>query len=84
MKLSSLHAREQYPHRDVGPVVPDLVRRFGPDRLVDGGGFGPGATRESYRAYRGRVRSYQTDPSAEEQANVLDGTAARRFGFVNG
>jgi predicted TIM-barrel fold metal-dependent hydrolase len=82
MKLSSLPAKEQYPHRDVGPVIKDLVNRFGPDRLIYGGGFGAAATGASYRAYRERVRSYLTDLSPEDQAKVLGGTAARLFGFV--
>jgi predicted TIM-barrel fold metal-dependent hydrolase len=81
MKLSALPTREQYPHRDVGPVIKDLVKRFGPDRLIYGGGFGAGATGESYRAYRERVCSYLTDLSPEDQAKVLGGTAARPFGF---
>ncbi len=81
MKLSSLPARDQYPHRDVGPVIKDLVGRFGPDRLIYGGGFGPGATGDTYRAYRERIRSYLTDLSAEDQAKVLGGTAARVFRF---
>jgi predicted TIM-barrel fold metal-dependent hydrolase len=82
MKLSSLSARGQYPHRDMGPVIKDLVRRFGPDRLIYGGGFEARATGGSYRAYREKVRSYLTDLSAEDQAKVLGGTAARLFGFV--
>jgi len=82
MKLSSLPARDQYPHRDVGPVIKDLVGRFGPDRLIYGGGFGAGATGESYRAYRERVRSYLPDLSAGDQAKVFGGTAARLFGFL--
>ncbi len=82
MKLSSLPRREDYPHRDVGPVVKDLVRRFGPDRLIYGGGFGAGPTGASYRAYRERVRSYLADLPAGDQAKVLGGTAARLFGFV--
>jgi predicted TIM-barrel fold metal-dependent hydrolase len=81
MKLSSLPAREQYPHRDVGPVIKDLVQRLGPNRLIYGGGFGAGATGASYRAYRERVRSYLIDLSPEDQAKVLGGTAARLFGF---
>ncbi len=82
VKLSSLPAREQYPHRDVGPVIKDLVKRFGPDRLIYGGGFGAGATGASYRAYRERLRSYLTDLAPEDQAKVMGGTAARLFGFV--
>jgi predicted TIM-barrel fold metal-dependent hydrolase len=82
MKLSSLPSREQYPHRDVVPVIQDLVKRFGADRLIYGGGFGAGATGASYRAYRERLRSYLTDLSPEDQSKVLGGTAARLFGFV--
>jgi predicted TIM-barrel fold metal-dependent hydrolase len=82
MKLSSLTAREQYPHRDPGPVIKDLVARFGPDRLIYGGGFGADATGTSYRAYRERVRSYLTDLSADDQAKVLGGTAAKLFAFA--
>jgi predicted TIM-barrel fold metal-dependent hydrolase len=81
MKLSALPAKEQYPHRDVGPVIKDLVKRFGPDRLIYGSGFGAGATGESYRAYRERVRSYLTELSPEDQAKVLGETAARLLGF---
>ena len=82
MKLSSLPAQNQYPHRDVGPVVRDLVERFGPDRLIYGGGFGPEATGDSYRAYREKVRSYLTQLTAEDQAKILGGTAAKLFGFL--
>jgi predicted TIM-barrel fold metal-dependent hydrolase len=84
MKLSSLPPKEQYPHRDVGPIIRDLVVRFGPDRLVYGGGFGAVATGESYRAYKERVRSYLTDLSPGDQAKVLGGTAVRLFGFGRG
>jgi predicted TIM-barrel fold metal-dependent hydrolase len=81
MKLSALPDEKQYPHRDVGPVIRHLVRGFGPDRLIYGGGFGAGATGASYRAYRERLRSYLGDLSPEGQAKVLGGTAARLFGF---
>ena len=30
MKLSALPAKDQYPHRDVGPVIRDLVKRSAP------------------------------------------------------
>jgi predicted TIM-barrel fold metal-dependent hydrolase len=83
MKISSLPEKGQYPHRDVGPVIGDLVGRYGPDRLIYGGGFGAQATGASYRAYRERVRSYLTDLPAGDQAKVLGGTAAKLFGFDN-
>jgi predicted TIM-barrel fold metal-dependent hydrolase len=81
MKLSSLPTKEQYPHRDVGPTIKDLVQRFGPDRLIYGGGFDADATGASYRAYREKIRSYLTDLHAEDQAKVLGGTAAKLFRF---
>jgi predicted TIM-barrel fold metal-dependent hydrolase len=83
MKLSALPEKGQYPHRDVGPVIKEIVGRFGPERLIYGGGFGPGATGASYRAYREKIRSYLPDLSAGDQAKVLGGTAARLFGFVS-
>jgi predicted TIM-barrel fold metal-dependent hydrolase len=81
MNLSSLPEKNQYPHRDVGPVIHDLIARFGPERLIYGGGFGGGATGESYRAYRERVRFHLAALSADDRAKVLGGTAARLFGF---
>jgi predicted TIM-barrel fold metal-dependent hydrolase len=81
MKLSSLPDHRESPHRDAGPIIKDLTERFGPDRLISGGGFGPDATGASYRAFREKVRSYLTHLSAEDQAKILGGTAARLFGF---
>jgi predicted TIM-barrel fold metal-dependent hydrolase len=81
MKLSALPRRDEYPHRDIGPVVRDLVARFGPDRLMHGGGFGPGASDASYRAARERLCSYLDRLSVEEQAKILGGTAAKLLGF---
>jgi predicted TIM-barrel fold metal-dependent hydrolase len=81
MKLSSIPEKGQYPHREVGPIIEDLTERFGPDRLIYGGGFGADATGASYRAYRERLRSYLGDQSASDQAKILGGTAARLFGF---
>jgi predicted TIM-barrel fold metal-dependent hydrolase len=82
MKLSSLPAKEQYPHRDVGPIVADLAERFGPDRLIYGGGFGPDADGASYRSAREKLLSYLGRLPADDQAKVLGGTAARLFGFA--
>ncbi|QDV35547.1 amidohydrolase family protein [Tautonia plasticadhaerens] len=84
MKLSSLPERGQYPHRDIAPVNRSLTDAYGPDRLIYGGGFNAEATPESYRAYRERLRSYLTHLTAEQQAKVLGGNAARLFGFGAG
>lgn len=81
MKLSSLPEKGQYPHRDIAPVIRTLTDAYGADRLIYGGGFGAGATGASYRAYRERLLSYLKHLSAEDQAKVLGGNAARLFGF---
>jgi predicted TIM-barrel fold metal-dependent hydrolase len=81
VKLSLLPERGEYPHRDIGPVIAELAKRFGPDRLIYGGGFDAKATGISYHACRGRVRSYLTQLSAQDQAKIMGGTAARLFGF---
>ncbi len=36
MKLSMLTPRDQYPHRDIGPMVRELAKAYGPDRLLFG------------------------------------------------
>ncbi len=82
MKLSSLPLTTSYPHRDIGPVIKQLVNAYGADRLIYGGGFSAQATPESYRAAFDRAASYLTDLSAKEQAQVLGGNAAKLFRFV--
>jgi predicted TIM-barrel fold metal-dependent hydrolase len=81
MKLSAIPATKDYPHRDPAPVVKRLVEAYGPERLVYGGGFGAAATPESYRAARERTRAFLADLSADDQAKVLGGNAARLFGW---
>jgi predicted TIM-barrel fold metal-dependent hydrolase len=81
MKLSAVSPQESYPHRDIGPVIRQLAAAFGADRMIYGGGFGVGATPASYRAARERARSFIAHLSAEDQAKVLGGTAARLFRF---
>jgi predicted TIM-barrel fold metal-dependent hydrolase len=81
MKLSSVPAATQYPHRDVAPVIRKLTDAYGADRLLYGGGFGPDATGDSYRAQRERTRGYIAHLSEPDQAKVLGGNAAKLFGF---
>lgn len=79
LKVSSLPETRQYPHREIGPIIRQLAEAYGPNRLIYGGGYGPQATGDSYRAYRERVRSYLTGFGPAEQAKVLGGNAARLF-----
>ena len=52
MKLSAIPTGRQYPHRDIGPILKQIVNAWGADRLIYGGGFSGAATAESYRAER--------------------------------
>lgn len=79
IKLSSLPRLDQYPHRDIGPVVRELVAAFGAERSIYGGGFGAEATGASYRAYRERLAGYLEGLNPGELAAVLGGTARRVF-----
>jgi predicted TIM-barrel fold metal-dependent hydrolase len=81
IKLSAIPTTETYPHRDIGPTVRQLSDTFGADRMIYGGGFGPGATVASYRVTRERARSLIAHLSEADQAKVLGGTAARLFRF---
>ncbi len=83
MKLSSIPLTRTYPHRDVEPIIHTLIKAFGPDRLIYGGGWGQGSTGESYRASIERVRSFLSGLSAGDQAKVLGSNAAKLFGFVS-
>jgi predicted TIM-barrel fold metal-dependent hydrolase len=81
MKLSAVPSQNEYPHRDVRPVVRQLADAYGADRLIYGGGFGAVATAASYRAARERVRTLVAHFSAADQAKVLGGNAAALFKF---
>lgn len=81
MKLSALPPPENYPHRDIAPVIRRLVSEYGPSRVIYGGGFGADATPDSYRAAFERARSFVNFLSSEDQAAVLGNNAARLFGF---
>jgi predicted TIM-barrel fold metal-dependent hydrolase len=81
MKLSSIPSERVYPHREIAPIIRQLTDAYGAERLIYGGGFGEGATGESYRAVRERTRSFISHLSAEDQAKVLGGNAARLYRF---
>jgi predicted TIM-barrel fold metal-dependent hydrolase len=81
MKLSSLPARENYPHRDPAPVVRRLTDAFGADRLMWGGGWHGGAAGDGYRAERERARGVLQHLSARDQQKVFGDTAAQVLGF---
>ncbi|HJZ57142.1 MAG TPA: amidohydrolase family protein [Gemmataceae bacterium] len=81
MKISAVPDRKTYPHRDPQPVVKQLTEAFGADRLMYGGGFGAGATGESYRKERERIAGFLAHLSDAERAKVFGGTAEKLMGF---
>jgi predicted TIM-barrel fold metal-dependent hydrolase len=81
IKLSAIPPKTQFPHRDAAPFVRNAADAFGPDRMIYGGGFEPGATGESYLAARERLLSYVSHFSPADQDKVSGGTAAKLFKF---
>jgi predicted TIM-barrel fold metal-dependent hydrolase len=81
MKVSSLAATTTYPHRDVQPVIRELTEAYGADRMIYGGGFGAGATPQSYRAAFERAAGYLAHLSEADRDKILGENAARLFGF---
>jgi predicted TIM-barrel fold metal-dependent hydrolase len=82
MKLSSIPTNRNYPHRKIIPIIKQLTDRFGPDRMIYGGGFGAAATGASYRAAFDRAESMLDHLSVADRAKILGKTAARLFGFT--
>lgn len=81
MKVASLPDQNQYPHRDVAPVIRKLTNAYGADRMIYGGGFSADATPQSYRAYRQRVEDALAHLSTQERTKILGENAARLFRF---
>ena len=81
IKLSAIPPKTQFPHRDAAPFVRKAADAFGPDRMIYGGGFEPGATGESYLAARERLLAYVSHFSPADQDKVAGGTAAKLFKF---
>ncbi len=81
MKIASLPSTDIYPYRNPGPVIKQLTEAYGAGRMIYGGGFAAGATAQSYRAARERVRSYLSHLPDSDQAKILGATAAHLFRF---
>jgi predicted TIM-barrel fold metal-dependent hydrolase len=79
LKVSAIPQRTDYPHRDIRPVILDLMQAYTADRMLYGGGFNASATPASYRAAFDRAASYLSQFSATEQAKVLGGNANQLF-----
>ena len=82
VKLSSLKRPRNYPHRDIKPFVARLLKAYGPERMIYGGGYGTDATGDSYRATREYVRELLLGLNPTDQARVLGGNAVKLMGFA--
>lgn len=82
IKLSSIPDQNRYPHRDVGPIIRQITKAFGLERIMYGGGFNAQATADSYRQYRQDIAEHLTHLSAAERAAIFGGNAARLFGWT--
>jgi predicted TIM-barrel fold metal-dependent hydrolase len=82
MKLSSIPTNRAYPHREIQPIIRQLVDAYGPDRVMVGGGFSATATGDSYRAAFEAARSHLLHLSQADQDKILGGNAASIFQFV--
>ena len=78
MKLSAVPTARQYPHREIGPVLKQIVNAWGPDRLMYGGGFGAGAT-ASPTVPNGNASAPCCPIYRADQDKVLGGNAVRLF-----
>ncbi len=81
MKLSAIPSPLNYPHRDPRPIIQTLLKAYGSDRILYGGGFSGAASGASYRAAFDSAKNWLSDLSSAEQAQVLGGNACRLFGF---
>lgn len=84
MKISAVPDRKAYPHRDPQSVLKQITTAFGADRLMYGGGFGAGATGDSYRKERERIAALLAHLSEADRVKVFGGTAANVMGFGKG
>lgn len=82
MKLSAIPTPREFPNRDIGMVIKQLTSAWGADRMIYGGGFDAAATGESYSQAFEQARSYIAHLSADDQAKIFGGTAARLFRFT--
>lgn len=82
MKLSSLASSRNYPHRDIRPIVQQLVMAFGAERMIYGGGLNASATPDSYRAAFDRGETFVDQLSTADRAKIFGENAVRLFGFA--
>jgi predicted TIM-barrel fold metal-dependent hydrolase len=79
MKISSLPTTRMYPHRDLKPIVKQLVTAYGADRLICGGGDYANSSREGHIFEN--IGDYLGEMKAEDTNKVFGLNAKRLFKF---
>ena len=72
---------EDWPHRDVGPLVSRMASRFGAERVLWAGGYSGGVTASEYRKAPQLVDELLGPLSVADRERILGLNAIRVFGF---
>lgn len=81
MKISSLPTTRMYPHRDLKPIVKQLIAAYCADRLICGGGVYATANREGVPTIFSHLHEYLAEMNAEDTNKVFGLNAKRLFKF---
>lgn len=81
IKLSAIPPQRSYPHRNIRPIIRQLVESFGAERMIYGGGFGADASGDSYRAAFARASGFIDFLSPPDRDRVLGENAISLFGW---
>jgi predicted TIM-barrel fold metal-dependent hydrolase len=79
MKISSLPTTRMYPHRDLKPIVKQLVTAYGADRLICGGGVYDKPAREA--SVFSHLSEYLGEMNADDTNKIFGLNAKRLFKF---
>ncbi|WP_026463052.1 amidohydrolase family protein [Adhaeribacter aquaticus] len=81
IKFSNLSPVQASPDPAIMPYVQQMIKAYGPDRMIWGGGFNHTYTGAKYQQDQAYARSFLTNLSAAEKARIMGGNAARLFKF---
>lgn len=81
LKVSSIPYPEKFPHRDIRPLLQQLLGAYGSERMMYGGGFNAAATGPSYKAAFERARGLFGNAQPHELDNIFGVTAKKLFRF---
>ena len=80
IKLSNLGVISDHPDPGVKPYVNQMIKAYGPDRVIWGSDHKTGSTPEIYREKLDYAMSFLAEFSKEDKDKVFGGNAFRLFG----